>query len=196
MMNDEHILFRKMQEGDWTAFNFFFREHMEHLYQYAYAFVKERGVAEDIVQDVFIYLWTNRNKISYTGPVYAYLMRAVKNACINYRTHIQVEQKYQKEVMAISGGDEVIEDPEDFEELRRKLFETVDKLPPKCREIFIMGCVEGLKYKEIAAKLNVSQNTVKTQMKFAYRKIKDDIRIDGALVCILVFNLPDFLFNK
>lgn len=67
-----------MQLGDWTAFNLFFKEYMEQLYLYAVAFVKDRAAAEDIVQDSFIYLWTNRGKINYTGSIYAYLLLAVK----------------------------------------------------------------------------------------------------------------------
>lgn len=193
MLNNEDGLFRKMQEGDWTAFNLFFREYMEELYLYAYAFVKEREVAEDIVQDVFIYLWTNRSKISYTGPVCGYLMRAVKNACINHRVHTKVKEKYQQEVLM--SGSEIPEETENIEELCRKLNETIDKLPPKCREIFVMGCVEGLTYSEIADQLEVSVNTVKTQMKFAYRKIRNEMDINSAFVGVLVMSFSK-LFSK
>ena len=94
-MENEALLFKKMQLGDWTAFNLFFKEYMEQLYLYAVAFVKDRAAAEDIVQDSFIYLWTNRGKINYTGSIYAYLLLAVKNACINYKAHQQVEEKYR-----------------------------------------------------------------------------------------------------
>ena len=79
-MQSEDVLFRKMQEGDWCAFNSFFESYIEQLYNYALGFVKQREVAEDIVQDTFIYLWVNRDKIVYTGSVYAYLCRAVKNS--------------------------------------------------------------------------------------------------------------------
>ena len=58
-MQDELILFRKMQEGDWCAFNSFFESYSERLYLYALGFVGNRAEAEDIVQDTFIYLWVN-----------------------------------------------------------------------------------------------------------------------------------------
>ena len=64
-MENEALLFKKMQLGDWTAFNLFFKEYMEQLYLYAVAFVKDRAAAEDIVQDSFIYLWTC---LLYTSP--------------------------------------------------------------------------------------------------------------------------------
>ena len=58
-MQDELVLFRKMQEGDWSAFNSFFESYSEQLYLYALGFVGDRAEAEDIVQDTFIYLWVN-----------------------------------------------------------------------------------------------------------------------------------------
>ena len=82
-MQDELILFRKMQEGDWCAFNSFFESYSERLYLYALGFVGNRAEAEDIVQDTFIYLWVNRAKITHSGSLYAYLSRSVKNSCID-----------------------------------------------------------------------------------------------------------------
>ena len=172
MMIREDILFRKMQEGDWSAFNSFFDCYAEQLFHYALGFVKHREEAEDIVQEVFIYLWTNRDKITYTGSVYAYLCRSVKNSCIDYKLHEKVEERYRQEMM-ITGVDDSDEN-DNFEELYDRLQSIMETLPPKCREIFILGCMESMSYKEIAEQLDISVNTVKTQMKTAYKKIKDE----------------------
>ena len=169
-MQDELVLFRKMQEGDWSAFNSFFESYSEQLYLYALGFVGDRAEAEDIVQDTFIYLWVNRAKISHSGSLYAYLSRSVKNSCIDRKLHEEVKQRYQREMMA--SGEEVSEVYESFEELYERLQIVMDSLPPKCKEIFILGCVEGLSYKDVAEQLGVSVNTVKTQIKLAYRKLK------------------------
>ena len=171
-MQDELVLFRKMQEGDWSAFNSFFESYSEQLYLYALGFVGDRAEAEDIVQDTFIYLWVNRAKISHSGSLYAYLSRSVKNSCIDRKLHAEVERRYQREMMA--SGEESSEDPENFEELYERLQIVMDSLPPKCKEIFILGCIEGLSYKDVAEQLGVSVNTVKTQVKVAYKKIKSE----------------------
>ena len=170
-MQDELTLFRKMQEGDWCAFNSFFESYSERLYLYALGFVGNR--AEDIVQDTFIYLWVNRAKITHSGSLYAYLSRSVKNSCIDRKLHAEVEQRYRREMMV--SGEEANEDSEDFEELYRRLQIVMDNLPPKCKEIFILGCVEGLSYKDVAEQLGVSVNTVKTQVKVAYNKIRSEL---------------------
>ena len=133
-MQDELILFRKMQEGDWCAFNSFFESYSERLYLYALGFVK--------------------------------------NSCIDRKLHAEVEQRYLREMMA--SGEESSEDSENLEELYKRLQVVMDSLPPKCKEIFILGCVEGLSYKDVAEQLGVSVNTVKTQVKVAYKKIKSE----------------------
>ena len=171
-MQDELVLFWKMQEGDWSAFNSFFESYSEQLYLYALGFVGDRAEAEDIVPDTFIYLWVNRAKISHSGYLYAYLSCSVKNSCIDRKLHAEVERRYQREMMA--SGEESSEDSENFEELYERLQIVMDSLPPKCKEIFILGCIEGLSYKDVAEQLGVSVNTVKTQVKVAYKKIKSE----------------------
>ena len=171
-MQDELTLFRKMQEGDWNAFNSFFESYSERLYLYALGFVGNRSEAEDMVQDTVSYLCVIRAKISHSGSIYAYLSRSVKNSCIDRKLHEEVKQRYQREMMA--SGEEVSEDYESFEELYERLQIVMDSLPPKCKEIFILGCVEGLSYKDVAEQLGVSVNTVKTQVKVAYKKIKSE----------------------
>lgn len=170
-MESEEFLLKKMQKGDWNAFEYFFKMYVQPLYVYALAFVKERGEAEDIVQNAFIYFWEHRNKIEWKSSIYAYLLRIVKNACINYKTHQQVEEKYRKD---ISFKENLEEEYYDWEELRNRIMTAIDSLPEKCREIFIMACIENLKYTDISNKLNVSVNTVKTQIKIAYRKIRNE----------------------
>ena len=83
-----------------------------------------------------------------------------------------MEQRYLREMMA--SGEESSEDSENLEELYKRLQVVMDSLPPKCKEIFILGCVEGLSYKDVAEQLGVSVNTVKTQVKVAYKKIKSE----------------------
>lgn len=182
-MENELQVFKRMQEGDWTAFNLFFKAYAEQLYLYALAFVKDRAVAEDLVQEAFIYLWVHRDRISFRGSVYAYLLQSVKNACINYKAHEEVKEKYRQVVTEVN-------EPEDseaeWEALRQRVMAAIETLPPKCREIFILGAVEGLTYQQIAEQLGVSVNTVKTQMKFAYRKVKGQAGGERDLMVVLV----------
>ena len=130
--------------------------------------------------------WTMREKISYSDSIYGYLQRSVKNICINQQVHAKVEEKYRQEIL--NTEEEVFdwENLDELEELRHQLLEAIDRLPEKCREIFVLSCVEGLKYAEVCDKLGVSINTVKTQVRFGYRKLRDDLNVPAKIIILLI----------
>ena len=169
-MKNESAIIEKMQSGDLESFSLIFEEYSAQLYSYAYAFVKDKLVAEDIVQDAFIYLWTKRDTIEWQESVYGYLFQSVKNACFNHKMRYQVESRYKEYVMA--NHQEFTNDEESLEELHALATNFIARLPEKCREIFILGCIDGLSYAGIAEKLGVSMNTVKTQMQRAKNKLR------------------------
>ena len=171
------------------SFEYFFKEYTDLLYAYALGFVKEREPAEDIIQDAFVYFWNNRERIRYTGSVYAYLQRAVRNACINYREHEKVEHRYEQEILHTEEEAFDWQEVESVKEMRQKLLDAIDRLPEKCRQIFMMSCVDGLKYREIASRMDISENTVKTQIKLAYKKLREDANISGEELSIFVIML-------
>lgn len=164
-----------MQHDDPSALEYFFQEYVELLYYRALGYVRDSAVAEDIVQEVFIRFWDNRQKLDISVSVGAYLSRSVVNSCKNYLEHLSVHQRFEQEYQAENPlGEDVDCVPEDLEALRARLNVFIDGLPEKCREIFVMACVEGLKYREVAERLDVSVNTVKTQVKSAYAKLRTD----------------------
>ena len=92
-------------------------------------------------------------------------------------------EEFPEEVM-----EEVSEDEEELNIMRERLKMFVDSLPEKCREIFILACIEGLKYKQVAEKLDVSVNTVKTQLKSAYSKLRAEFNEnDLEIIVLLIF---------
>ncbi|MCQ4872991.1 RNA polymerase sigma factor [Butyricimonas paravirosa] len=183
---DENIIFERMQKGDSDAFEYFFKTYIDSLYAYALGFCQDVEFAEDVVQEVFVRFWTMREKISYSDSIYGYLQRSVRNICINQQVHAKVEEKYRQEIL--STEEEVFdwENLDELEELRRQLLEAIDRLPEKCREIFVLSCVEGLKYAEVCDKLGVSINTVKTQVRFAYKKLRDDLNVPVKIIILLI----------
>lgn len=183
---NENIIFERMQKGDSDAFEYFFKTYIDSLYAYALGFCQDVEFAEDVVQEAFVRFWMMREKISYSDSIYGYLQRSVRNICINQQVHAKVEEKYRQEIL--NTEEEVFdwEDLDSLEELRRQLLEAIDRLPEKCREIFILSCVEGLKYTEVCDKLGVSINTVKTQVRFAYKKLRDDLNVPAKMIILLV----------
>ena len=187
-MPDELILFEKMQRGDTSALEYFFRENTDVLYYRALGFVKDNLAAEDIVQEVFIRFWQLRKNLKITDSVPGYLCKAVDHRCHNYLEHLKVKHRYEESQKWEEVMEEVSEDEEELNIMRERLKMFVDSLPEKCREIFILACIEGLKYKQVAEKLDVSVNTVKTQLKSAYSKLRAEFNEnDLEIIVLLIF---------
>lgn len=165
-MPDELILFEKMQQGDTSALEYFFREYTDVLYYRAFGFVKDSSVSEDIVQEVFIRFWQLRKNLKITDSVVGYLCKALWIIVAqNYLEHLKVKHHYEESQRWEIMEEEVSEDEEELNIMRERLNVFVDSLPEKCREIFILACIEGLKYKEVGERLDVSVNTVKNAIK-------------------------------
>ena len=187
-MPDELILFEKMQRGDTSALEYFFREYTDVLYYRAFGFVKDNLAAEDIVQEVFIRFWQLRKNLKITDSVPGYLCKEVYHRCHKYLDHFRVKHRYEESQKWEEVMEEVSEDEEELNIMRERLKMFVDSLPEKCREIFILACIEGLKYKQVAEKLDVSVNTVKTQLKSAYSKLRAEFNEnDLEIIVLLIF---------
>lgn len=177
-----------MKAGDESALEFFFKEYIELLYFRALGIVHDQLVAQDIIQEVFIKFWENRSRIEISFSVFAYLNQAVVNASKNYLEYASVRQRYAKKYVEDFEEEEIAYDAEELERLRRQLHQFIACLPDKCREIFVLACVEGLKYREVAERLGVSVNTVKTQVKVAYQRLRAEFnsRDHHLVFCLLL----------
>lgn len=141
--------------------------------------------AENIVQDVFVELWENREMLNMHINLIAYLFTTIKNKCLNHLRHKIVVQetasKIQEEYLislrmnldSLEAFDDHLFSDQDIEKI---ISRALDTLSEKCRTIFIMSKLEGKKQKEIAQELNISINTVETQMGIAYKKLRAELK--------------------
>lgn len=148
-----------------------------------YLIVEEE--AENIVQDIFFYLWEHKEIIASLQNVNAYLFTLGRNRCIDYlRKEMgheerkgslsEVENKeLQLKLYSLEMFDNDRMSESDIEEL---LNDAISRLPERCREVFIMSRLQNLRYKEIAERLNISPNTVENQVVIALRKLKEELK--------------------
>ena len=141
--------------------------------------------AENIVQDVFLELWEKKEILALPVTYIAYHFTAIKNRCIDLLRHrivakdtedkIQAEYRLtlQMKYYSLEAFDNELFEEENIEQVLSK---AIDSLPEKCREIFIKNKIEGKKQKDIAAELNISVNTVESQMGIAYKKLKSELK--------------------
>ena len=162
-----------MEKERKERFRIRFLAHYPRLCRIAYGYVSDTNDAEDIVQELFIHVW-NKDKDSLTETEFAaYMTVAVKHRCINFLRKKQDDTVSIEEhpVVADSLSEE---DTEDSVVSREKhLQAALATLPPKCRDIFLLAKLKGMKYKEIAEQLAVSEKTVENQMSKAIRLLRD-----------------------
>ncbi len=174
--SEEKQLFDRIKNGDEKAFETFFHKYYGHLCLYATKIINNNSAAEEIVQDFFVKIWEKRGQTNIETSIKNYLFRSVRNLCFNYIQHNKTKIKYTQKV--ISELENNFSDDDNYPEieLTQKIEESINSLPEKRKEIFKLSRQEGLKYKEIAEKLNISIKTVETQMSLAIKTLRDKLK--------------------
>ncbi len=168
---EEQNLFSSLKAGEERAFEKLFRNYYAPLCYYASKILQNDGAAEEIVQDFFVRLWEKRADIEIETSLKNYFFRSVKNLCLNQIKHENVKIQHVKSVISEA---ESTEYSDHFQEvnLQKDIEEGIAALPEKRREIFRLSREEGLKYREIADKLNISIKTVEAHMGLAIKTLR------------------------
>lgn len=172
-MNSKEISIEQINKLDSIAFQSLYKDYYKALVCYAHQFVEETCIAEDIVQELFSSIWERKLPFKSLISLKSYLYNSVRNASIDYLKHKDVESLYLQKVLKAHQPYKSEDESEDFfsEEIYRQLFRTIDELPLRCKEIFLMH-MDNKKNEEIAHLLNISLETVKTQKKRAMSFLK------------------------
>lgn len=178
------IIFQRIREGDEAAFSRLFDGYYAALCFFATKYLGDMDLSRSRVQQVFVDLWVKREKIDVSSSVKSYLYRSVKNRCIDYLRKEKITSEISESVENINQMP--FRDLVEEAELKKRLNTAINQLPEKCREIFLLCRFEGLKYAEIAKKLNISVKTVEMQMGIALKKLRESLS-DYQMINLLVF---------
>ncbi|NRF41436.1 RNA polymerase sigma-70 factor [Pedobacter foliorum] len=170
---------------DLAAFEQLFRTHHKRLCLLAMNWIGDSDVAEDIVQNFFITLWNNRETLSLKTSFNAYSYKAIKYSCIDYLRREAVQEKRKGLFSSEIEIEEEEEDIADRMKLYAQIIDVVDSLPADRKNVFLLHAVDRLSYAQIAEKLNISINTVKTQLRRAYMYLRDKLHLFLFLLLII-----------
>ena len=192
IITDNYVMIY-LREGIEYAFRFIFDKYYDFLCMVADSYLRDEYISETIVGDIIYNLWEIKDNIDIKYSLRSYLVRSVKNRCINY-----LQQEYiQREISINQYEDKAaieelffIENKHPLEslleqELENKINSIINELSPECRAVFKMSRFDGMKYEEIASELNISVNTVKYHMKNALGKLR--LELKDYILSILVF---------
>lgn len=178
--------FIAVARDDRNAFERLFRRYYRLLCDYGRSILGDRELAEDVVQEVFIYFWNNREVIHIQMSVKAYLYTAVRHGALNVLKKQLIERKHNPQLTEFVEFLQTSEYSDEEQEEINRIRQVMSELPKQCLKVFLMSAVDGKKYQEIADELDISINTVKTHISKAYRLIREKTSGDMPLV-LLVF---------
>lgn len=160
-------MFHSLAKEDELAFEKLYKLYFPRLYAFSFKMINDSGLAKDVVQNVFIKIWETRTSLSFDNPE-AFIYKMVRNASLNYIRHLKVVDNLKSKVKDQYLGEELYyidmvgNEPYILieNELKEKIIEVMNSLPDKCRAVFNLSRIDGLKNREIADQLGINIKTV------------------------------------
>ncbi|WP_163325443.1 RNA polymerase sigma factor [Draconibacterium mangrovi] len=185
-MNNEKLINRFI-DGDKTAINDLYAEYSPRLYRFAMAYLKSESEVLDIVQEVFVNVWMNRNKLKKDSNLDAYLFTVAKNTIVSVFRKKLSEKDYLEHLKNKSITNSIdTESQFNYNQLSNKLNDLIEQLPPQRKKIYQLSKEQGLANKTIAAELGISIKTVEDHLSKASKFIKKNLTEYGFLALLFI----------
>jgi RNA polymerase sigma-70 factor (ECF subfamily) len=200
--SNQDLLLEEIKKGNNDAFEYLFKNYYPRLRGYAARFVKDQEAVRDIIQECFMKIWEQRDKLK-SLSILSLLFAMVRNSCLNYLKHCEIVEQYSIEYLANIEGEERLyyadfafesEYKMLYQELNEQINYIINHLSKRCKEVFILSRFEGLKHKEIAERLQISTKSVEKHISKAlssfstHFKDKYSLDIYIAIICWLIKN--------
>lgn len=183
----DNINITDLRTGNHRAYEMLFTEWYAPLCNYAYSILRDQEEAKDIVQKTFYKLWDQRSGIEIHTSIKSYLYRMVHNNALNKIKQQRIRQEHDKHI-AYEMNDS-IKDTENtvlHGELAKQIEAAIEKLPPRCAEVFQLSRFQQKSYAEISKELSITTNTVETQIVKALRILREELKEYLPLLLILL----------
>lgn len=168
---DDFVLIDRLSQGDEGALNLIYKKYWQILFTSAYNILKDKQICEDIIQELFIKLWTNRDRLEIKVSLIAYL-----HASTRYEVFRQIRYGSVRESIFDNLIDR-LQSPSEYgsiehKELLMQVNAIVNTLSVKCKNVYKLSREDQLSHKEIASKLNISTKTVENHLTKALRQLR------------------------
>jgi RNA polymerase sigma-70 factor (ECF subfamily) len=187
--SDQNYLISQLKNGSENAFRYLYDLYYSEFCNYASNLCGNDDLAEDIVQQTMIKIWKKGADLKINTSLKGYLLKSI------YYHFIDTQRKKKKESskLEILKQEALLQfvdySSEEIENLYQQIDIEIENLPKKCKEVFLLGKKEGLKYIEIADKLNISIKTVERHMSLALKKLRNKLNISSSLLFLLLTNI-------
>lgn len=186
MYDSDQIILTELIAGNEAAFRQLFSRYHQQLGAYIFRITNSYELAEEIVQDIFLKIWLNREVLANVQNFKAYLFVLSKNYALNHLRRLSREQllknRWEEECMKSLIPEDITDSP-----YYSLLDEAIDQLPPQQQKVYLLSRHERLKYSEIAEHLNLSRETVKKYLKIATASITEYVKTSLDVILLLIF---------
>ena len=183
-MNPPDNILQLLKKDEKGAFRLLFDRYYDNLLLYCYHILGDLDAAEDIVQDCFINLCNSKRLHSFAGDLDRFIFKMIKNRSFlllkEYKKRNEAQTSFTEETAILH-----YDTTEEYQKEIELLYNTIDRLPEKCRKVFLMACLNDKTYQEIADEQGTSINTVKTQMKTALKFLRENLREEHFFAILL-----------
>ncbi len=168
--------------GDRKAFTQLYKDHLNNVFNYIFLFTKSKEETEELIQDVFVKIWENREKLPDVQLFKSYLFKMAKNKLIDQVRHEQIKYRVFAEVKRTKvASEDITADQSAYKEYYLIVQQAIEKLPTRRKFIFKLSTENGLSHDEIAARLNISKSAVKKQLYNASDFVRNYLAKHGEL---------------
>ncbi|WP_303921274.1 RNA polymerase sigma-70 factor [Draconibacterium sediminis] len=171
------------KNGEEYVFKLVFENNYEKIVGFCCQFIPDREEAKNIAQQAFVKLWTNREEVNSINGIRAFLYTAAKTECLNYLRHEKYKLNYQKSTLENREkllNQEILEsfkfDRLEYMELEEMIQNALDKLPEKCRQVFVKSRFEYKKNREIADELGIALKSVESNITRALKILRKELK--------------------
>jgi len=186
--NAEKII-QRLKKDDKSAVDELFGYYYPRLYHFSKSILKIETEIDDILQEVFVKIWLNRQKISSAETFNAYIFTITKNEVLNLIRSKLKDHTFKEELYLRSVAEEYqTQNHLEYNEIKIAIDRLVEDLPEKRKQVFILSRTEGLSNKEIALQLNISEKTIEDHITHAIKHIKSSLK-DMGIISLLYFFL-------
>ncbi len=193
MTNTDTDLIKGVRKENHDSFQLLFDRYSKILFQFSLSYLKSREAAEEVVQEVFVKIWENRNKLKTDTSFKSYLFTIALNVIRKQFIKHSKKSKFEHDVLLeFSKNEAEFDDNPDYHMLLDKLNEFIQLMPEKRRQVFIKKKIEGKSLKEISEELSVTTKTVEYHitegMKFLKKKF-EKYKLDGMIFFFLMVKM-------
>ena len=168
---------KKLKHGDAKAFDSLFNKYSQRLYNFSFKYLKSGEDAEEVVQEVFLYIWEKKEGLKPDSSFNAYVFTIAYNIIKkHFNKKAKADAFKNDQIYTLLKEQDALEKNIDYKFLLKKVEQIIDALPQRRKEVFLKRKYQGLSLKQIASELNISPNTVENQLSAAQKQIQKELK--------------------